>query len=57
MTRNLRDYLQDIWEYVNTIERLVDGMTFEEVTGDEKTLLAVRMSFTIIVNPNRLLKV
>jgi uncharacterized protein with HEPN domain len=48
MTRSLREYLQDILEYVNTIERLVNGMSFEEVTADERTLLAVMMSFTIL---------
>ncbi|MCA1993254.1 MAG: DUF86 domain-containing protein, partial [Coleofasciculus sp. S288] len=48
MTRTLREYLQDILDYVNTIENLVSGMSFEEVTRDKKTLLAVMMAFTII---------
>lgn len=48
MTRTLRQYLQDIQSAVNTLERLVSGMSFEQLRGDERTILAVMMSFAII---------
>ena len=48
MTRSLKEYLQDIQKSVNTIEKLVSGISFEQLAEDEKTLLAVMMSFVII---------
>lgn len=48
MTRTSRQYLHDILNSAETIERLVSGMSLDEVTADERTLLALMMSFTII---------
>ena len=39
--RDLRDYLQDILDAVNDIERFVADMSYEQFIKDKKTLNAV----------------
>jgi uncharacterized protein with HEPN domain len=48
MTRSLKEYLQDIQKSVNTIEKLVSDISFEQFAEDEKIFLSVLMSFVII---------
>ena len=42
------DYLDDILEAIEKIERFTDGMTFEEFASDEKTVDAVLRNFEVI---------
>ncbi len=46
--RDLRDYLQDILDAVNDIERFVADMSYEQFTKDKKTLNAVVRSIEVI---------
>jgi uncharacterized protein with HEPN domain len=46
--REYGDYLQDILDSINDIEKFIDGMTFEQFTHDRKTLNAVVRSVEII---------
>jgi uncharacterized protein with HEPN domain len=46
--RDLRDYLQDVLDAVNDIERFVGDMTYEQFIKDRKTLNAVVRSIEVI---------
>jgi uncharacterized protein with HEPN domain len=46
--RDLRDYLQDILDAVNDIERFVTDMSYEQFIKDKKTLNAVVRSIEVI---------
>ena len=46
--RDLRDYLQDILDAVNDIERFVADMSYEQFIKDKKTLNAVVRSIEVI---------
>lgn len=39
--RDIRDYLNDISEMIEDIESFTEGMSYEELEGDKKTLYAV----------------
>ena len=47
-SRDLRDYLQDILDAVNDIERFVADMSYEQFIKDKKTLNAVVRSIEVI---------
>ena len=56
-SRDLRDYLQDILDAVNDIERFVADMSYEQFIKDKKTLNAVVRSIEVIGEASkRLLK-
>jgi uncharacterized protein with HEPN domain len=46
--REYRDYLHDILDSVNDIEKFVEGMSFDQFEKDRKTLNAVVRSIEII---------
>jgi uncharacterized protein with HEPN domain len=46
--REFRDYLQDILETMDKIERFVEGMNFEQFLADDKTSFAVVRALEII---------
>ncbi|MEM9265280.1 MAG: DUF86 domain-containing protein [Cyanobacteria bacterium P01_F01_bin.13] len=46
--RDVRDYLQDILQYIAIVERLIDGITFEEFEGDEKIILALTRAVEVV---------
>lgn len=46
--RDLRDYLQDILDAVNDIEKFVADMSYEQFIKDKKTLNAVVRSIEVI---------
>jgi uncharacterized protein with HEPN domain len=46
--REYGDYLQDILDSINDIEKFIGGMSFDEFTDDRKTLNAVVRSIEII---------
>lgn len=48
MKRNLTLYLKDILEAMESIEKFVEGMSFEEFKLDDKTASAVIRKFEII---------
>jgi uncharacterized protein with HEPN domain len=48
MKRNYKLYLKDILEAMVSIEKFVEGMSFEEFRGDDKTVSAVIRKFEII---------
>jgi len=47
-SRDLRDYLQDILDAVNDIERFVADMSYEQFIKDKKTFNAVVRSIEVI---------
>jgi len=48
MKRNYKIYLKDILEAIESIEKFVEGMNFEEFRRDDKTASAVIRKFEII---------
>lgn len=48
MKRNYKLYLKDILEAMESIEKFVEEMSFEEFRGDDKTVSAVIRKFEII---------
>lgn len=46
--RDIRDYLEDMLQYIAAAERLIDGLTFEEFEKDEKTVLALSRAVEIV---------
>lgn len=48
MIREILDYLEDILESINNIERFVEGMDFNDFKKDEKTIYAVIRALEII---------
>jgi len=48
MTRNYKIYLKDILKSMESIEKFVENMIFEEFRGDDKTTSAVIRKFEII---------
>lgn len=43
-----RDYLQDILDYIKTIEEFVRGISFEDFRDDQKTVFAVIRGIEVI---------
>ena len=39
--RDIGDYLQDILETIESCERFIEGMDYDQFTSDEKTIFAV----------------
>jgi len=48
MPRDWRIRIEDILESLSRIERYIDGMTYEQFAGDDRTLDAVIRNFGII---------
>lgn len=48
MKRDYGLYLKDILEAMESIEKFVEGLSFEEFRGDDKTVSAVIRKFEII---------
>lgn len=48
MKRNIKLYIKDILNAIESIEKFVEGMTFEEFCEDDKTSSAVVRKFEII---------
>lgn len=48
MKRDYRFYLEDMLEAMDKIERYTRGLTFEQFSGDDKTVDAVIRGFTIL---------
>jgi uncharacterized protein with HEPN domain len=46
--REFRDYLQDILETMDKVERFIGGMTFEQFLADDRTSFAVVRALEII---------
>ena len=46
--REVRDCLADMARYADVAVRLVDGMTFEDLTADERTSLALERAIDIL---------
>jgi uncharacterized protein with HEPN domain len=46
--RESRDYLQDILETMDKVERFIGGMTFEQFLADDRTSFAVVRALEII---------
>lgn len=46
--RTIRDYLQDILDTIESCERFIEGMDFDQFVSDEKTTFAVRHALEII---------
>lgn len=46
--RDVEDYLQDILETIESCERFIDGMDFDQFVSDEKTIFAVNHALEII---------
>jgi uncharacterized protein with HEPN domain len=46
--RTVRDYLHDILDTIESCERFIEGMDFDQFTSDEKTTFAVRHALEII---------
>ncbi len=46
--RDVRDYLQDILETIESCERFIEGMDFDQFVSDEKTVFAVNHALEII---------
>jgi uncharacterized protein with HEPN domain len=51
--REFRDYLQDILETTDKVERFVEGMNFKEFLTDDKTSFAVVRALEIIGEPTK----
>jgi uncharacterized protein with HEPN domain len=48
MAREFLEYLNDILNTANSIEKFVNGMSYEEFVEDQKTVFAVVQGFEII---------
>ncbi len=48
MKEDYRDYIEDILNSILKIEQFVDGLTFEDFQGDDKTVFAVIRALEII---------
>lgn len=46
--RDYGDYLQDIYDSINSIEEFIEGMAFEDFQDDRKTVFAVIRGIEII---------
>lgn len=46
--RDVEDYLQDILETIESCERFIEGMDFDQFISDEKTIFAVNHALEII---------
>jgi uncharacterized protein with HEPN domain len=46
--RTVRDYLHDILDTIESCERFIEGMDFDQFVSDEKTTFAVRHALEII---------
>lgn len=46
--RTIRDYLHDILDTIESCERFIEGMDFDQFVSDEKTTFAVRHALEII---------
>lgn len=46
--RDIRDYLKDILVHIDLAQEFVQGMTFQDFKGDNKTVLAVTRALEII---------
>jgi len=46
--RDVGDYLQDILETIESCERFIEGMDFDQFVYDEKTIFAVNHALEII---------
>ncbi len=46
--RDIGDYLQDILETIESCERFIEGMNYDQFTSDEKTIFAVNHALEII---------
>jgi uncharacterized protein with HEPN domain len=46
--RDIEDYLQDILETIESCERFIEGMDYDQFTSDEKTIFAVNHALEII---------
>lgn len=48
MDREFEDYLQDILDAMEKAQRFVENLSYEEFTGDDKTVFAVVRALEII---------
>ena len=48
MTREIRDYLQDIVDAIAKCMNFVEGMSFEEFAKDDKTIFAVLRALEVV---------
>jgi uncharacterized protein with HEPN domain len=48
MSRDLRLYLDDIWEAIRAIREYTDGLSFESFAADRKTIDAVVRNLEVI---------
>ena len=48
MKEKYRDYIEDILDSILKIEQFIDGLTFEDYQGDDKTVFAVIRALEII---------
>jgi hypothetical protein len=48
--REFRDYLQDILETMDKVERFIKGMTFEQFLADDRTSFALLRSSAKLQN-------
>ncbi len=46
--RQIKDYLQDILDAINAAEIFIEGITFEDLQEDQKTIFAVTRAIEII---------
>jgi uncharacterized protein with HEPN domain len=46
--RDIGDYLQDILETIESCERFIEGMDYDQFVSDEKTIFAVNHALEII---------
>ena len=46
--REFKDYINDIYDAINKIQKFTKNMNFEEFTSDDKTIYAVIRCFEII---------
>ena len=51
--RDVGDYLQDILETIESCERFIEGMDFDQFVYDEKTIFAVNHALEIIGEATR----
>ena len=47
-TRDYLDYIQDIFESINDIEKFIEGIEFNDFVNDKKTINAVVRSLEVI---------
>jgi uncharacterized protein with HEPN domain len=46
--REYSDYIKDILDAINKVEKFIEGMTFEQFANDDKTVFAVIRALEII---------